>query len=73
MFDLDSYFHCKRMTILLWRCYTIQGIFILCFVCVMTTIVVGIDIKTHDKCFGPLILIEFLTNLMSIDIYKVTY
>jgi hypothetical protein len=39
----------------------------------MTTIVIGIDIKTHDKCFGPLTLIEFLTNLMSNDIYKVTY
>jgi hypothetical protein len=73
MFYLDSCFHCKLVTILFSTSYTIQGIFMLCFVCVMTTIVIGIDIKTHDKCFGPLTLIEFLTNLMSNDIYKVTY
>jgi hypothetical protein len=34
---------------LVWTWYIIQGIFMLCFVCVVTTIVIGVDIGAHNK------------------------
>jgi uncharacterized membrane protein len=34
--------------VLVWMCYTIQGVSVLCVVSVVTMIVVGTDISVHD-------------------------